>query len=55
MKEKLKVDEEKQAVNSRLRYNEKLYLNKKNATATFKSITRTKRDHVADGKGLSFD
>jgi hypothetical protein len=43
------------ASNALLRYNEKIFLNKKNHTAAFKSITRKKRDHVPDGKGLNLD
>lgn len=38
-----------------LRYYEKLDLNKKDASQTFKAITRTKREHVADGKGVIKD
>jgi hypothetical protein len=56
VKEKVKAESEKLLEhNSRLRYNEKLNLNRKNATATFKSITRTKRNHMADGKGLRLE
>jgi len=41
--------------NPRLRYNEKLQLNKFGATAAFKSMTRTKRNHVPDGQGIVRD
>jgi hypothetical protein len=47
--------EQKSAINQKLRYNEKLYLNRKNASAAFKSITREKRNHVPDGKGLKWE
>ena len=40
---------------SRLRYNEKLYLNRKHASAVFKSVTRTKRNHVPDGYGIPYE
>lgn len=36
-------------VNSNLRYNEKLNLNRKGYQAIFKSVTRAKRDTLADG------
>jgi hypothetical protein len=47
--------EEKLAHNSFLRYNEKIFLNKKGHTPEFKSITRSKRNHVPDGKGLPWE
>ena len=53
-KEKAK-NEEKTPVNTYLRYNEKLNLNRKNAQAVFKSMTRIKRDHIADGRGVIRD
>ena len=36
-------------VNSNLRYQEQLHLNKKGYQSCFKSITRKKRDHLLDG------
>ena len=30
-------------------------MNRKNASASFKAITRQKRDHVPDGKGLKWE
>lgn len=47
--------EQKLAVNSHLRYNEKIFLNKKGHTQAFKSVTRDKRDHVPDGRGLQWE
>ena len=41
--------------NPRLRYNEKLQLNRKGTTAAFRSMTRTKRNHVPDGQGVIRD
>lgn len=38
--------------NPLLRYQEKLNLNKKNSSATFRSMTREKRNYIADGRGI---
>jgi len=51
--EQLLKDEasQKHLINNRLRYNERINLNRKGATASFKSMTRAKRNHIPDGKG----
>ena len=62
MEESLKLEQLNQAqmdikieVNTKLRYNEKLQLKRKGATAAFKSMTRAKRNHVPDGLGVVKD
>jgi len=47
--------EQKIEINTRLRYNEKLQLNRKGTSASFKSMTRAKRNHVPDGQGVVKD
>ena len=42
-------------VNSNLRYNEKLNLNRKGYQDVFKSVTRAKRDTLPDGKSNNID
>jgi len=42
-------------VNTKLRYNEKLHLKRKGATAAFRSMTRLKRNHLPDGLGVLRD
>ena len=54
--QKLKdLDQNNLKVNSNLRYNEKLNLNRKGHQAVFKSVTRAKRDTLPDGKANVID
>lgn len=51
--EEMRADaEQRLQVDTRLRYNEKIYLNRKGHSAEFKSITRQKRNNVPDGTGF---
>lgn len=42
-------------MNTNLRYNERLNLNRKGYQAVFKSVTRAKRDTLPDGKTNNID